>query len=412
MTEPGQNGAVFLRSIRVEGLFGLYTHHIELNREDRVTVIHGPNGVGKTVLLKMVAAVFSDDWSVIVNTPFRSFGVGLSDGQTFTMEPFIQTSGSHGKLATATLRSAGSELAVRIRALGNGGYMGFDQAESDALNAFRSSVVGLHFIETQRLLRPRVDPPSSPWEESEPAFTLTITEYADDLQSRLTETLAQYASESQALERSFPQRLLKASAADVPVSQLAAELQALEQQRARLVKLGLLDDDGQAAPLDLSAERPLDPTERKVMVIYLADAAHKFGVLEDLARRVEILTGHVNATFQHKTLRIDRESGFSMIGHDGATLPLTVLSSGEQHELVLLYDLLFRVPRNTLVLIDEPELSLHVTWQKRFLPDLLEIVKVVGLDVVVATHSPFIAGARTDLMVPLSTEITPSPVQG
>lgn len=39
-----------IKSVSVEGLFGLYDHTIPLNLEDRVTVIHGPNGVGKTKL--------------------------------------------------------------------------------------------------------------------------------------------------------------------------------------------------------------------------------------------------------------------------------------------------------------------------------------------------------------------------
>ena len=68
---------------------------------------------------------------------------------------------------------------------------------------------------------------------------------------------------------------------------------------------------------------------------------------------------------------------------------------------MLHYDLLFRVRPNTLVLIDEPELSLHVAWQKKFLPDLLKIVATAQFDVVLATHSPFIVGDRSDLMVGL-----------
>jgi predicted ATPase len=58
-------------------------------------------------------------------------------------------------------------------------------------------------------------------------------------------------------------------------------------------------------------------------------------------------------------------------------------------------------------LIDEPELSLHLSWQKRFLDDLLEVVRVTGIDVLLATHSPFIVGDRDDLMVALSAEPAP-----
>jgi len=113
----------------------------------------------------------------------------------------------------------------------------------------------------------------------------------------------------------------------------------------------------------------------------------------------------VNRKFLHKRIRIDREAGLVAERDDGTPLKLEALSSGEQHELVLHYDLLFRVKPNTLVLIDEPELSLHVAWQKRFLPDLLEIVATAQFDVLIATHSPYIIGDRSDLMIGLDADL-------
>ena len=92
-------------------------------------------------------------------------------------------------------------------------------------------------------------------------------------------------------------------------------------------------------------------------------------------------------------------------GKEGQNLPLHSLSSGEQHELVLHYDLLFKTRPNTVVLIDEPEISLHVAWQKNFLSDLMEIVRISGFDAVVATHSPYIVGDRDDLMVGLGDPV-------
>ena len=88
-------------------------------------------------------------------------------------------------------------------------------------------------------------------------------------------------------------------------------------------------------------------------------------------------------------------------GKEGQNLPLHSLSSGEQHELVLHYDLLFKTQPNTVVLIDEPEISLHIAWQKNFFLDLMKIVQISGFDAIVATHSPFIVGDKEDLMVDL-----------
>ena len=100
-------------------------------------------------------------------------------------------------------------------------------------------------------------------------------------------------------------------------------------------------------------------------------------------------------------MRVDRNDGLVVDGDKGV-LPLDSLSSGEQHELILHYDLLFRVQRNTVVLLDEPEISLHIECQSKFLSDLMEIVALSGFDAIVATHSPHIVGDRDDLMVELS----------
>ena len=37
----------------------MFDHEIPLNQESRITIIHGPNGVGKTVLMRMVSWLVS-----------------------------------------------------------------------------------------------------------------------------------------------------------------------------------------------------------------------------------------------------------------------------------------------------------------------------------------------------------------
>ncbi|MFG1993408.1 AAA family ATPase [Actinoplanes sp. NPDC048988] len=92
-----------------------------------------------------------------------------------------------------------------------------------------------------------------------------------------------------------------------------------------------------------------------------------------------------------------------MTDEDGFELSADQLSSGEQHELVLIYDLLFNVGPKSLVLIDEPELSLHVAWQQRFLSDITQISDINGLYFVVATHSPQIVHKNWSRMVALGS---------
>ena len=75
------------------------------------------------------------------------------------------------------------------------------------------------------------------------------------------------------------------------------------------------------------------------------------------------------------------------------------LSSGEQHEIIMLYEMLFMGDQYDLILIDEPEISLHIEWQMEFLSDLEEVLKASKVDVLMATHSVAIArGAKLGLV--------------
>ena len=76
-------------------------------------------------------------------------------------------------------------------------------------------------------------------------------------------------------------------------------------------------------------------------------------------------------------------------------LALSQLSSGEKETVVLFYQLLFDVPDNVILLVDEPEISLHVAWQREFAEDIKTVVESKGITALIATHSPqFINGNR------------------
>ena len=47
-----------LAEFEIRGLFGLYSHRIRINLAERITIIIGPNGRGKTVCLKFIEAFF------------------------------------------------------------------------------------------------------------------------------------------------------------------------------------------------------------------------------------------------------------------------------------------------------------------------------------------------------------------
>ena len=94
--------------------------------------------------------------------------------------------------------------------------------------------------------------------------------------------------------------------------------------------------------------------------------------------------------FANKQLEIDPRFGFRFVSDDELHTILTLdqLSSGEKQMIIQVYELLFRAQSGTLVMIDEPELSLHMMWQMNYLKNLSQIAQLRGFQCIVATHSP------------------------
>lgn len=92
-----------------------------------------------------------------------------------------------------------------------------------------------------------------------------------------------------------------------------------------------------------------------------------------------------------KQLRYDNVAyAVSLVLEDTSAEPLALrdLSSGEKQIVSLFSHLLLVSHPGMFIIIDEPELSLGVPWQRTFLPDILNSGRCAGL--IATTHSPFI----------------------
>lgn len=70
------------------------------------------------------------------------------------------------------------------------------------------------------------------------------------------------------------------------------------------------------------------------------------------------------------------------------------VSSGQACILINTFCIASEIEDNSLILIDEPELSLHPSWQETFLPLIKSLFNnIVGCHFIIATHSPQIASS-------------------
>jgi len=456
-------------SMSVKGLFGVFDHEIPLKNAERVTIIHGPNGFGKTVMLRMIAAVADGSRAIFENTPFNEFCLSLDDGTSRIIRRHLAEKPEGGPPVVELeflFRDAGGALATvstpertelpplpesvlhRIDKfvpsplrVSEGGWVDgvsgrrysvaqvlekYPKAAAAVPAEYRGSFffgtseeLVVFFVETNRLgggEPPGLDRGLSLDEQirSELLFRNELShgdrpsrivprvkQYSEDIVQRIRFVLADYAKHSQESDRTFPERLVRFERdgySALPERDILDQMAELETKRRRLITLGLLDSETGLRDL---TEEDLHRA-REALTIYVRDVQEKLKVFDDIAHRIGSLMDIVNDRFKYKHLRIDRMRGFRVLSdQDEASIQIEDLSSGEQHELVVLYELLFRAPKNGLVLVDEPEISLHVAWQSRFLSDLIGILRLTDAYAIVATHSPVIIGTRQDLTVEL-----------
>lgn len=96
---------------------------------------------------------------------------------------------------------------------------------------------------------------------------------------------------------------------------------------------------------------------------------------------------------KQKTLRIGEpivkervRSAVTVETEGGRAYGLTALSSGERQILTMLYSASRSRFKDGIFLIDEPELSLHIDWQRKILNELMSLAP--GRQIIACTHSP------------------------
>lgn len=99
-----------------------------------------------------------------------------------------------------------------------------------------------------------------------------------------------------------------------------------------------------------------------------------------------------------KAFAFSREKGI-VFSVDGNDLPLECMSSGEKNDFIMFYNLIFNSHKGGVVLVDEPEISLHIEWQDAVIDTMFDICEMNKLQVIIATHSPHIVNGYNDLIL-------------
>lgn len=430
-----------LERIVVRRLFGTKNYDLEMER-GAPTVLTGSNGSGKSTILGLIKAISSGDLATLAAAPLQSLELYFDVDEPFVLERhpagrrFKISWGRHGsqsfdvlpemeelpewaesftfdlsnlstRAASAALRELSRENDIpfaeyrRVASIVTSVMEGREELEAPRWMTVLSLRFPVVFVTDQRLVVIEGRTPSNAQPNDKKA-SRSVERASSRIQRRMRFADSTYSDESKVQDRRFPRAVI-----DAITSGSAIEVQALtdleievDKYRSRLHRVGLLLDDSDLEPL-VPAGSLDNELVRPVIATFLRTTLAKLDVLSDLTAKLTSFKDFLDSQFAEKETILTKTDGVRFkVGNDQRLRP-SDLSSGEQQMMMLAYEITFVAKSGTLVLIDEPELSLHVTWQSSLLENLSDMGQSVGITFLMATHSPTLLAEHQDSERPL-----------
>ena len=335
-----------LVSASVQGLINSFDYSIDINTEG-ITFIHSTNGAGKSAFLKLIFSILHGDMDAVMNIPFKKLNIGFDDESTLIVE------NDKGRILTR-IQKRGVE----------------DEIAPEEVETLKPSV----YIPADRLIVKKRD---------------GRLLYAMDAYSKELEDWFVSAKDGTAIDITDVD--IDGDLADDEIEHLLRDIKS---------KVDYMYNSGLRINLPIGLRMPpsrYDINKNHDNYLKLAHALDRY-VRENylFSESLDVFRDVVNSFYSNKLLRITNGKIYIDLS-DGTTLPLEALSSGEKHILVIFYRLLFQTEPGSLVVFDEPEISLHVSWQQRLGPLLNDICRLRDLQILIATHSPQVIHDMWDL---------------
>lgn len=409
----------------VQGLFSQYNYCVEVKDSGCPVILTGPNGYGKTTILNILRNFKNKNFLYFLTIPFDKIDVSINntlivsivsyesdntdDEDESVNERILKFScpgeNSPFEISISSLREIYRKIPSvyywvrRIQEeqgeVDNRKFIEILQKNSEELlnhpmlakHSFLSfafaSFPDVSFVQANRLTESM---PGINQDRESDNRQEEIEKVSSDLKNQLKVSYDHFLAQSQKSDKDFVRSIL----------QRKDEISE-EEYKFKSEKIKLIFEELSKYELADKIEMPdYDKVKSFILKAYLEDLDNNLELYQSILGKLRLFKGLVDAKrLAGKEMKIDKTNGLRMIStKDSSFISLNCLSSGEKNQLILLYDLLFRVADNSILLIDEPELSLHVAWQLDFLDDLTKIAKMKKLMVIVATHSPQIIGER------------------
>jgi len=422
-----------ISQLKVDALFGLYDYSIDFKHdEEDLTVITSPNGFGKTTLLRIINSLNPQRLYNLYLLKFKQLCFCFDDGSELVAKETDAKTGQKGggdtikdvrrglslvwsrnkkeicrfDYSPETLNDAKSIAYRRFLSKkhyilddveakdeffvdGEGGEIfNYELARTQKQEQF---FLQLATIQTDFIGANRIYYPIKRDRIRRNSYETPILQVVSELKQSLSEAVTEFQDNFQRLDSKFIDMLLEDKGHKISEDDYNKRAALLSEKIDELVQFGLTNK--QKLP-------SYDSDKSQILDAYLLLMEEKLEYFKDLLPKVRLFSKNVQQKrFADKTIRVSPQHGLRIESDNGDILRADMLSTGEQNQLVLLYDLIFKTPKGSILLIDEPESSLHVAWQNDFVDDMQNIARQKGLQIVIATHSPIIVSNTPDNQV-------------
>lgn len=385
--------------LEINKLFGLLDYEIPLDQSE-ITMLTGPNGYGKTMILKILNAILSNDFKILFGLKFKSIHIRYQGGsitikhtKNSALDLFHEISNGMESFREKLVNNSKSNAPTFhgfLPTILNGGLRDDDFVSSPVQSDFLKTITSnelISFIRADRL-------------QKESGHETIIDACAERLRTLMEDAQDESATLSQKLDATFPFRLFERLEQPKGFSSpnIQTRLEGIQDMRRNYMRYGLIQAEEELMPAKGTAS---DSSKEYlgVLELYINDALVKLSPFQVLHQKIALFETIIKEKIlAFKQIIVDREKGFYFVSMNGDLIDRNLLSSGEQNQVVLLFNLIFDLFDQKIILIDEPEISLHVAWQQTFLESLKKIQKINEYEkVIIATHSPQIINKNWSL---------------
>lgn len=120
---------------------------------------------------------------------------------------------------------------------------------------------------------------------------------------------------------------------------------------------------------------------------YISSLEGRLEAVDPIYEIVDRFIRLINGLLNDKAISFKLSNGFNIINKLGQPLAPAQLSSGEQQLLLLFCYVIVGRDKPSVFMIDEPEISLNVKWQRQLIRSLLDLTSKAPIQFIFASHS-------------------------